>query len=359
MTGINRKMQDRTDTIKKIANFMVKIIISFAIAAVFALWIENRGIKLIPPDKYFSVVQWNYVILYTILLLSFHLFRAYRWYFLVRPLNPEISPFRAIAVAFVGFMAIMLLPLRTGEFARPYFISTTGNISMSSGLGTIAIERIIDGLLLSMLLTICLLLLPEGGNYPLWVGYVGWVTLAIFVIALTIIVLMILYSQGIIKLIEKVFFFLPDKLLSKIVGIFKGFIEGLTTLPDKKAILPFVFFTFIYWGINGVSMWILAKGCGMDIPVIAGYTIMSILAVGILLPTGPGLFGNFQVGIYLGLLLYLPESVVQKNGAVYIFIIYLLQVAVTVILGVGAMFTNHISFKKVIIGKGQEQLSEN
>jgi len=333
---------------KRFVNLILKIGISILIAIGFGVWIESKGIKLIPPKDYFSSVRWDYVLLYIVFLSLVHFFRAYRWYYLVKPLNPQISPIRTTAIAFVGFMAIMLLPLRTGEFARPYFISTTGNISMSSGLGTIAIERVIDGLLLSMVLTICLLLLPEG-DYPNWVNYIGWLTFSLFLFALIILIIILIFKDRIIVLFERLFFFLPKKILLRILSIIKGFIDGLTSLPDKKALFPFIFFTFIYWGINGFSMWELAKGCGIELPLIAGYTVMSILAVGILLPTGPGLFGNFQAGIYLAFTLYLPEAIIQRNGAVYIFIIYTIQVALTVILGTLSMFTSHISFKKIIV----------
>lgn len=332
--------------LKKTLNFSIKVIISIGIAIGFALWVEKQGVKLIPPKDYFKVVELKYIFLYTLLLFAVHFFRAYRWYFLLKPLNPSISSLRTVLISFVGFLAIMVLPLRMGEFARPYFISTTGDVSGSSSLGTIVIERIVDGLLLALILTVSLLLLPKG-DYPPWVNYIGWLTLLVFILSLVVVIVMVIYSDKFINATKKAFFFLPQRLIDRIVRILKGFIEGLTTLPKKGALVPFMVYTIVYWGINGISMWLLAKGCGINLPFIAGFTVMSILGVGILLPTGPGLFGNFQAGIYFGFILYLPEAVIQKNGSVYIFIIYFIQLALTVILGVGSMFTSHISFKKV------------
>jgi hypothetical protein len=49
-------------------------------------------------------------------------------------------------ISTVGFMAILALPFRLGEFARPYYVVRQGQSRMSEVLGTVAVERIVDGL---------------------------------------------------------------------------------------------------------------------------------------------------------------------------------------------------------------------
>jgi hypothetical protein len=53
--------------------------------------------------------------------------------------------------------------------------------------------------------------------------------------------------------------------------------------------------------------------------------IMGILAIGILLPAGPGLFGNFQLAVSVALQLYCSEAVVGTKGSVYVFLMYASQ----------------------------------
>ena len=62
--------------------------------------------------------------------------------------------------------------------------------------------------------------------------------------------------------------------------------------------------------------------------------VMGVLAIGILLPTGPGLFGNFQLAVSAALRLYFPSSSSATQGAVFIFLLYLMQSAVMVWRGV-------------------------
>jgi len=68
----------------------------------------------------------------------------------------KIDPFSLFSVTSVGFMAIAALPARLGELARPYLISQKSSIKMSSALGTILIERILDSF---TVLTIALFIL--------------------------------------------------------------------------------------------------------------------------------------------------------------------------------------------------------
>jgi uncharacterized membrane protein YbhN (UPF0104 family) len=52
-----------------------------------------------------------------------HFFRAWRWEFLLRPLGVSLPLRRLLLISSVGFMAILALPVRLGEFVRPYFVA--------------------------------------------------------------------------------------------------------------------------------------------------------------------------------------------------------------------------------------------
>ena len=53
---------------------------------------------------------------------------------------------------------------------------------------------------------------------------------------------------------------------------------------------------------------------------------MGMLGCAILIPGPPGLLGVFQAGIYAGMTMYYPTSVVVGAGAAYVFLIYASQV---------------------------------
>lgn len=332
--------------------FWVKVLVSLSIAAGFGLWVHGRGIALLPSASQLSVLVRNWWAIpgFFLILCAVHFLRAYRWLYLLRPIStdpPKISTL--LAVAFVGFMAIMLLPLRTGELARPYLISTRGNVRMSAAFGTIAIERVLDGLILSGLLTVCLFVLPLDEPLQHWASYVGLLTLAIFVTALGVLVILLWKGEPGIDLLERIGRRIAPSIARKMAGVLRTFLEGLAALPNHRHLGPFVLMSLAYWGINGCGMWFLANACGVDLSIIGGFTVMTILAVGILIPTGPGHFGNFQAAVAAALgLQSLEPGQIQGPGSVFIFALYVGMLGLTLGAGAISLTTEHITLSRMI-----------
>jgi hypothetical protein len=96
-------------------------------------------------------------------------------------------------------------------------------------------------------------------------------------------------------------------------------------------------------------MWLLARVCGLDMSLIGGFTVMTLLAVGILLPTGPGHFGNFQVSVATALSLEnLPQGQLEGPGSVLIFALYAGMFGITIVAGLASLMTKHITLSRVM-----------
>src|SRR5579872_7273640 len=80
-----------------------------------------------------------------------HLCRSLRWNHLLAPLGVRVPAGPLLAISSVGFMAILALPVRLGEFVRPGLLRKGGYSTASAALGTVAVERIVDGLIISLL----------------------------------------------------------------------------------------------------------------------------------------------------------------------------------------------------------------
>jgi len=81
--------------------------------------------------------------------------------------------------------------------------------------------------------------------------------------------------------------------------------------------LPFLLQTALYWGCNGLGMWLLAHLMNLPIPIHAAFAAMAFTGVLISLPNAPGLVGQFHAGILLALAAYLPESILTSTGGAY------------------------------------------
>ena len=76
--------------------------------------------------------------------------------------------------------------------------------------------------------------------------------------------------------------------------------------------------------------------------------VCTVVAIGIVLPAGPGLVGNFHEFGKLGLSLYLPKSVVSGAGMAYLVLVHGLQLVWYVGIGALALALGWVSFEKVV-----------
>jgi hypothetical protein len=71
---------------------------------------------------------------------------------------------------------------------------------------------------------------------------------------------------------------------------------------------------------------------------------MGILAIGILLPAGPGLFGSFQLAVTLALQLYFSSEIVTGVGSLYVFLLFIIQAIFIVVAGVIPLYALQVRF---------------
>jgi hypothetical protein len=317
------------------------LLASLAIGAAF-VWILHRGaLPLIPDRRSFGGVRWWTVAAYLGICLVVHGLRASRWYWLLLAIHRV--PFgRTLRVALIGFCAILLMPFRSGELVRPLLIRTRGELSGWAATGTVAAERIIDGLSLSVLLLLALHYakplepLPDHiGKLPVPAAAVpgaARAAVAMFSAAFAAMALFHWRREWTRRLLLAALGPISPRLAHWVAERVDQTAHGFGFLTRARYSIPFALMTLAYWSMNAVGSWLLAWGSGFDsITLSQSCAVLGVLALGILLPAAPGFFGAFQISIYAGLALFFPTEQVVTEGAVYVFLIYVIQVAVTVV----------------------------
>jgi uncharacterized protein (TIRG00374 family) len=308
-----------------------RLIVSSAIAALLIYWLMSQGFEVLPSmETISSVAEWWAIPAYVVVFSAFHVLRAWRWSYLLKPFA-KVPMLAMMEVAFLGFAAIQMMPLRTGEVARPYLLDRYTGASKSALFGTIAIERVVDGLLISLWLTAALFTIPADRASYVW--GLRFVPLLIFVAALVLLVAFYRNPDAVSRIMHKVLGLVSKRLAEFAVGVLERFHKGLAALPDKKNLFDFTWMSVLYWGTNALSFWLLARGCGLSLSFVGSIAGMGCLAVGILLPAGPGYFGNFQVSVLAALEMYLPQVSASNQASVFIFLLYVLQTGLTIAFG--------------------------
>jgi uncharacterized protein (TIRG00374 family) len=336
---------------RTVRSLLSRLAVSLAIGGLFFWFLRRSGLNLAPRASDFANVKWWTVGAYFALYTVVHYFRAIRWAHLLKPINANVPTRRLIAISFVGFLAIMLLPLRMGEVVRPVLIRQKGKISGSAALGTIAAERVLDGLYVAILLAVALSFVPrlplDGvmlGNFAIAnVPRLGYLLVLVFAGALATLAMFLWQHALAVKLTRSIIGLVSASLADKLEKKVSDLADGLRAVPDPKLMLPFTVETLLYWGANALTMWLLGWGCGLPMTVGHAFAVMGVLAMGILLPSAPGLFGAFQFSVFAALLMYFPREVVLQQGAAYVFLMYVCQLAYHLVAGIIPIFTEKLS----------------
>ncbi|MSQ85219.1 MAG: flippase-like domain-containing protein [Myxococcales bacterium] len=235
--------------------------------------------------------------MYLLMLTAIHWLRVLRWRPLLEPYAKV--PVRALNRAgAIGFMAVFLLPLRLGEFARPLLLARDDvdhdPVPFGAGLGSVALERVLDGLLVAGLLFVVLFEVHPAtlARYP---GFrIGaWLSVAVFASAFAALLATFWAREFTMRWTRKIIGIISIALADKLLALVTSFIDGLAVLKSPLHVAQFVGLTVVYWGVNGLGIWLFARGFGLDMPIVAAYAMMACVVVGMMVPSGPANAGTF------------------------------------------------------------------
>lgn len=340
-----------------------KLIVSTVLTTSLVYMLATGKIDFVPKGGSYDRVRWWTVPVYVATLVALNYYRAIRWRFLLRA-TVDVPKAKLVSVSWVGFLAIMLVPFRLGEFVRPFMLrdpgrmqdgKLVGHVSMPMATGTIAGERVIDALYLGLVLAAALLATPvlvplstvvEGLPVPVTVGQVrayGFAMLGLFTVVFIVTAVFYFARAWAHRLTLAVFGLVSRPLGEKLAGIAERLADGLHLLGRGRDAWPFLAETTIYWGLNALGMWILAWGCGVthadgsSIGFIEACSLMGMLGITIMVPGPPGLLGFFQAGIYAGMTMYYPRDIVLGPGRAFAFMLYAIQLSWCVLSAVGCL----------------------
>ncbi len=194
--------------------------LGIAVSIVLLLFLAYQVYRIDDPSGLIDeLAEANYVYLVPAVAVYFVgvLFRALRWQFLLNPMR-RFPLKRLYPVVVIGYAANNLLPMRLGELVRSYYLARQENFSASSALGSVAVERVFDGLTLIALVAVTapwLLLLGEF-DWTAGVSQTTATALAVIVVLvfggfLTVFTLLAVW-RGFSDLVERLLALLPGKL---------------------------------------------------------------------------------------------------------------------------------------------------
>jgi len=231
------------------------------------------------------------------------LVRAWRWKALLEPVCPGTSFYSRFSTTMIGFMANNVLPARVGEVARAYALSRVEPITTIASVGSLVVERLLDGVVVIAFLFIAMAL----PNFPGIGASMGLGTgmntiLAILGIITLIVLTMVIFPKTIVRLVDSITgLLLPARFRRPIVEALETLLGGLSALRHPKLLARAGLWSIGVWLVNTYAFWLGFKAFGIELPFSAALFLQSLIALAVALPSAPGFFGLWEAAARLGL----------------------------------------------------------
>lgn len=301
------------------------IIVSVAILAYLAFNLDWQTL-----GREFRNVRLLYMpLLLAVFLLNFWI-RALRWRHLL-PTDAGLSRWRLCEAATVGLMANFILPLRAGEFVRPWVLSRWQPVSFSTAFASVVTERVFDSLALIILFGI---LLGQHAEMPAFVAAGANILAAMAVVILALMIYTYCCSDQVSRLAKRIISVVlgsrHPRLADRILHMLDEFLAGLRAISSFRELAFVIFWTALLW----LSFILLYQGglwaFGLAPSWWIGLALCVMIALAVAAPGAPGFIGTFQVGCIVALGLY---GLSEEFAVAYSVVLHALQVVSTVLLG--------------------------
>ncbi len=321
--------------------------IGFILSLVF-LVIFFRKIDLASIWESFQRVEYLYLLPFVFINLFSVWIRAKRWQYLLAPIKKvKISPlFYATAI---GFMANNILPARVGEFVRAYVLGGKEKISKTTSFATIVVERLFDGFTILSLFLVVILLMPFPPDRSRvftqhTIKMAGFLSFFIYLIILGLLLALRFHNEKANRLIGFFLRRLPQKLAKKISETIESFILGLEILRRAGDIWIIIVFSFFLWVVISLSYYLLFLAFHLDLPVLAAFFLLVVVAFGVSIPSAPGYIGTFHWACAAGLIFLGIEANLAKSFSLLLWFVGFIP---TILLGLYSLGKEGMSIRQL------------
>lgn len=247
----------------------------------------------------FSRTRYEYLFLAVGLNIANHVFRSYRWRFILEPVKPVDMPGLFTATA-IGALANNLLPARLGDLARAFVLKKKRGIGKAASLGTMVYERFLDVFVLLILLWYLIYTFPAPG----WVRTGGLSLLALNVLAMAFLCLIHRRERLLGGILAVITYPLSSRLRDQIIRTADAFAAGLRASIGGTRIAPIVFVSLFVWLTAVLRIYCCFKAAEMSVPFFASIATLVFVSFAAILPSAPAQIGTTQYACILALGFY-------------------------------------------------------
>lgn len=327
----------------------IRLIISLSIGLGF-LYLTFKDIQFEKLTFSWSENTFYFIILYIMNFVMITFLRSLRSFIVFRNLG-KLKLQQMFTYTSVGYSFIVMLPFRMGELLIPLFIKKNTGIALSSSLIVIMFERFLDlfMVLISLIYIVSTLPLPD------WLIKSSFIAISVFTLILITLLLSYKKSHLVWKLMLPVINLLNEKTNEKIRHILKGFKEGFRNIKTRRTFFMIFGLSLIIMMLSMLSIFYVLKIVGIEGNLVIAATVLILNLIGISIPAGPAMIGNYQYSCIVALSLF---SIDKNQSFIFANLYYLLGIGMTIILGILFYPTVHFTLEDIKNAITMKQVSD-
>lgn len=287
-----------SDNVKKIPALrgIFNFLFSVGLAALF-LYLAFKDVNLSEVMSLVSQASIFWVIIFSASVLLGHYIRTIRWKIILQSVKPDAKMKNLFGALMIGYGVNCVTP-KLGEVTRAIMIGRYEDLSKSSMFGTVIVERVIDIIALGSAVLISAFIWRSSlyATFP-WLESALYLTAAMMIIVLMVIFLSVKLKEKFYGVILKLAGKISQKLAERLGYIFEMLIQGFTSLKGTRNYILTIITTVVLLSAYALSAYLgffmLDMQAGKDVTYTMGWVLMSISAIGVVIPT-PGATGSYH-----------------------------------------------------------------
>lgn len=276
-------------------NRTTKVAIALVVGLVL-LGISLWGIDFGDVRGYISRARPGLLVFGALLYLLAYLVRSLRWRLILSPLE-RITVVESFSMMMAGYFLNYVIPIRAGEVAKSFFLKRLKGVPIATSLPTVFVDKLLELVsIVLVLLLVPILSIDLGGALAILV----YAVLAVFAIAVAILVLAFRNEAATTTLLCRLFAWLPGRAYERIAEWMGLFVKGMGVARHNVRALPSLLgLTGLAVLIDACYFFLMFRAFGIDVAflrVLFGYTLLTLSYI---LPTPPAQIGYNELVIGL------------------------------------------------------------
>jgi glycosyltransferase 2 family protein len=259
------------------------------VISAFFLWLLLRGLSLDVLVHDFSEVEVSVLAISLIPLAFSVVVLMWRSAILLKTFT-KLTKWPIAKSLLISLGGNNVLPLRLGELLRVDYLSRTGRARFSSCLAVVAVERILDSVVLFLFFAAIMAFALSDSPDATAIIAVGALSIGGFLA----IVAIARRPDHFVELLTRASRPLGKRINDFVVRNADAFAEGLTALSTNKKAAAVFFFSVAFWVVEAGLMYLWLIACRVDVPPYSAAMIIVFIAFGSLIPAAPAGIGVYH-----------------------------------------------------------------